>query len=89
MILCDLDAFASRSTTQWPGALGWTSNRPLVLSVLTGLVVLAVLLFVDPLASLLGHAPPPLVGAALAVAAAPAVLVVDLLHKSLLARRRE
>jgi magnesium-transporting ATPase (P-type) len=83
------NAFACRSTTQWPGALGWTSNRPLVLSVLTGLVVLAVLLFVDPLASLLGHAPPPLVGAVLAAAAAPAVLVADLLHKSLLARQRE
>lgn len=81
------NAFACRSTTLWPGDLGWTSNRPLVLSVVAGIVILGILLFVPEIASRLGQAPPPLAGALVALAAAPAIFVVDYLHKAHRKRR--
>ncbi|QIN84749.1 HAD-IC family P-type ATPase [Rubrobacter tropicus] len=76
------NAFACRSTTRWPGSLGWTTNRLLVGAVATELVALAGFLFVGPLASLLGHAPPPLWGWAVAALAVPAVLAADAAHKA-------
>jgi magnesium-transporting ATPase (P-type) len=82
------NAFACRSTTRWPGSLGWTSNRLLLGAVAVELLALAGLLFVSPVASLLGHAPPPLWGWAVAVLAAPAVLAADALHKWVRARSR-
>lgn len=80
------NAFACRSTTRWAGSLGWTSNRLLVGAVAFELLALAGFLFVGPVASLLGHAPPPLWGWAVAALAAPAVLLADAVHKA--ARRR-
>ncbi len=81
------NAFACRSTTRWPGSLGWMSNRLLVGAVLTELLALAGFLFVSPLASLLGHAPPTAWGWAVAALAAPAVLVADAVHKGIRGRR--
>jgi calcium-translocating P-type ATPase len=75
------NAFACRSTTRWPGSLGWTSNRLLLGAIAVELLALAGFLFIPPLAALLGHAPPPLWGWAVAVLAIPAVLVVDAVHK--------
>jgi len=75
------NAFACRSTTRWPGALGWTTNRLLLGAVAAELLALGGFLFIPPIASLLGHAPPPLWGWAVATLAIPAVLAADALHK--------
>jgi calcium-translocating P-type ATPase len=75
------NAFACRSTTRWPGALGWTTNRLLLGAVAAELLALVGFLFVPPVASLLGHAPPLLWGWAVATLAIPAVLAADALHK--------
>jgi hypothetical protein len=75
------NAFACRSVTRWAGALGWTRNRFLLASVGIELALLAGFMFVDPLASLLGQAPPPALGWAVALLAAPAVLAADAAHK--------
>jgi magnesium-transporting ATPase (P-type) len=75
------NAFACRSTTRSPGALGWASNRFLVISVGVELALLGLLLFLPPLANVLGHLPPPPAGWLVAGLAAPAVLAADALHK--------
>lgn len=75
------NAYACRSTTRWPGALGWTTNRLLLGAVAAELLALVGFLFVPPVASLLGHSPPPLWGWAVATLAIPAVLAADALHK--------
>ena len=80
------NAFACRSTTRWPGSLGWGANRLLLSAVVVELVALAGFLFISPLASLLGHAPPPLWGWTVAVLAIPAVLAADAAHKKVRAR---
>ena len=51
-----------RSTTRWPGALGWTSNRLLVPAVGIGPVFAFTVLLVDPLARQLEQSVPPLAG---------------------------
>jgi magnesium-transporting ATPase (P-type) len=81
------NAFACRSTVVWPGALGWSSNRFLVWSVVVEFALLAVLLFAAPVASVLQHASPPPTGWAIALLAAPAVLLGDAAHKLVLRRR--
>ncbi|WP_419181214.1 cation transporting ATPase C-terminal domain-containing protein [Haloarcula pelagica] len=75
------NAFAVRSPTQWPGALGWTSNPYLPWAVASGLVFLVVLLYVPWLAQLLGQAPPSAIGWAVAVAVVPAVFGMDMIYK--------
>jgi calcium-translocating P-type ATPase len=74
-------AYACRSTTRWPGALGWTTNRLLLLGVVFEIVLLGLLLYVEPVAAVVGHSAPPLLGWAIALLAAPAVLTADWLHK--------
>jgi magnesium-transporting ATPase (P-type) len=80
------NAFACRDTTRWPGALGWTTNRLLLIGIGVELVLLGLLLFVPPLAALLGQAPPTALGWLVAALAAPSVLLADLVHKQLTAR---
>lgn len=75
------NAFACRSSTRWPGALGWTSNRLLIPAVGVGVAVSLAVLLIDPIATELEHASPSLVGWAVAAAAIPAVLAVDALDK--------
>jgi hypothetical protein len=75
------NAFACRSATRWPGALGWTTNRFLIYAVQAELVLWVCFLFIHPLARILGHAPPAAAGAAVAVLAFPAVLLADALQK--------
>ena len=82
------NAFACRSATVPPWKLGWGTNMLLVWAVLGELAVLAVCLFVPYLATLLGQAPPPPLGLALALLAAPAVLLADWIHKAVRARLR-
>jgi calcium-translocating P-type ATPase len=83
------NAFACRSATRWPGELGWTGNRLLVGAVVVELGFLCAVLLIPPIASVLDHAPPPPAGLAVALLAAPAVLLADFLHKRSRARRRE
>jgi calcium-translocating P-type ATPase len=80
------NAFACRSTTRRPDQVGWGSNRLLLAAVAVELVLLLAFLGVPAIAGALDHAPPPLVGAVVAILAAPAVLAADATHKRL--RRR-
>ena len=69
------NAFACRSTTDWPGALGWTTNRLLLIGVAVELLLLLLFLYLPPLAAFLNQAPPTALGwlvAALAVPGGPA-----------------
>jgi magnesium-transporting ATPase (P-type) len=75
------NAFACRSATRPPGALGWTTNRLLIAAVaIEGGLSLAMLL-IGPVARVLEHASPPLVGWLVALAAAGALLAGDALDK--------
>jgi hypothetical protein len=80
------NAFACRSSTQWPGALGWTSNRLLIPAVAVGLAFSLAVLLVPVLASALGQQSPTAIGWAVAVASMPLLLAVDALDKAF--RRR-
>jgi calcium-translocating P-type ATPase len=75
------NAFACRSSTVWPGRLGWTTNRLLIPAASTELVFSFVVLLVTPIALVLGHASPPPAGWAVALLSAPLVLAVDWLYK--------
>jgi magnesium-transporting ATPase (P-type) len=82
------NAFVCRSTTRWPGAVGWTTNRFLVYAVAAELLLLLGFLYIHPLARILGHAPPAVAGAASALLAFPAVILADAVHKVIRSRRR-
>jgi magnesium-transporting ATPase (P-type) len=82
------NAFACRSTTRWPGRLGWTGNRLLLWAIAAELLMLVAFLFIEPLATLLDQAPPSWAGFAVALLAAPAVLAADAAHKAWRARAR-
>ena len=75
------NAFACRSSTVWPGRLGWFTNRLLVPAILVEQLFSFVVLLVTPIAVVLGHASPPLAGWLMALASAPLVLAVDALDK--------
>ena len=79
------NAFACRSSTRTPGALGWTTNRLLIPAGSVELVFSLVVLLVTPIALEIGHANPPATGWAVALVSAPVLLLVDALDK----RRRE
>jgi magnesium-transporting ATPase (P-type) len=81
-------SFACRSTTRWAGALGWGSNRLLVWAVAAEAVVVAVFLFVPPVADLLDHAPASTAGWAVALATGPVVIAVDAAWKRRTRARR-
>jgi magnesium-transporting ATPase (P-type) len=75
------NAFVCRSSTRWPGAVGWTTNRWLLYAVVAEAAMMMGFLYLHPLARVLGHAPPTLSGAAFALLAFPAVILADALHK--------
>lgn len=83
------NAFACRSTTSPPWKQGWFTNRLLLWAALAEVGTLAVFLFVEPVAALLGHTPPPPVGFAIAILAIPAVLAADWLYKKPRSRQRD
>lgn len=88
VVFCQIGvAFACRSATQWPGALGWFTNRTLLAGVAVALILLGCLEFIAPAARVLGQATPPLFGWALAVAGLPIMLACDAVHKAVHARR--
>ena len=80
------NAFACRSMTVWPGRLGWFSNRLLLWALAATAVLVAGTVVIAPVASALGQAVPSPTGIAVALLAAPAVLIVDATFKSV--RRR-
>ncbi len=81
------NGFACRSSSRWPGALGWTSNRLLIPATAAGLAFSLTVLLVTPVADVIGHAPPPAVGWLVALLSAPALLAVDALDKRIRASR--
>ncbi|HEU5084406.1 MAG TPA: cation-transporting P-type ATPase [Acidimicrobiales bacterium] len=75
------NAFACRSSSRWPGALGWTTNRLLPAAATIELGVSLAVLLVRPIADELEHAAPPLVGWVIALLAAAGLLAVDAIDK--------
>ncbi len=75
------NAFACRSSTRWPGALGWRTNRLLIPAALIELVFSVTVLAFHPVAHELDHTGPPLAGWIVALAGAGAVLGVDAVDK--------
>jgi magnesium-transporting ATPase (P-type) len=82
------NAFACRSSTVSPGALGWTSNRLLLWAASIELAIAVALVFVGPVARTLDQANPPFAGWMVALAGAVAVLLVDRLDKRRRRRHR-
>jgi magnesium-transporting ATPase (P-type) len=81
------NAFACRSSTRPIDASAWSSNPLLLIGIAVELLLLGACLFMAPLATLLGHAPPPMAGWVVAALTAPAVLLADALHKWTFRRR--
>jgi magnesium-transporting ATPase (P-type) len=82
------NAFACRSTTRWPGALGWFTNRLLVVGASIEVGISAMFLFVPAVAEVLNHAAPSWAGWTIALLSAPAVLAADALWKRISGSRR-
>jgi hypothetical protein len=75
------NAFACRSSTQWPGALGWTSNRLLLPAIAIGVTSSLAVILVGPIARELEHAVPLPIGWLVAVLSMGVVLTVDAVDK--------
>jgi magnesium-transporting ATPase (P-type) len=82
------NVFACRSSTRWPGALGWTTNRLLLPAGLVELAFSFAVLLIVPVAVVLGQASPPPAGWAVVLVSPAVVLAVDALDKHLRARAR-
>ncbi|HWS58127.1 MAG TPA: cation-transporting P-type ATPase, partial [Actinotalea sp.] len=82
------NAFACRSASRTPWALGWATNRLLIPAASVEGAFSVVALFVPALATALGHQPPGAVGWTVAVLAAGAVLGVDAVDKAVRGRVR-
>lgn len=81
------NAFACRSSTRWPGALGWTTNRLLIPAASTELAFALLVVFVPPIALALGQAVPTAVGWAIALASMVVLLGADAADKAVRRRR--
>ncbi|MBI1350390.1 MAG: HAD-IC family P-type ATPase [Actinomycetales bacterium] len=77
------NAFACRSSTRPPWALGWLTNRLLTPAAAVELAFSVILLFVPVFATALGQSPPTAVGWVIALAAMPVLLGVDAADKGL------
>ncbi|RPF20517.1 cation-translocating P-type ATPase [Myceligenerans xiligouense] len=82
------NAFACRSSTLRPGTMGWTTNRLLPAAVGISLLVSLTVLYVPPIANVLGHEGPSIAGWLVALTAAPAVLGIDAADKAIRRRLR-
>ena len=76
------NAFACRSSTRWPGTLGWTTNRLLIPAVIADLVIAGLMLGVPFLATALTQAPPGLAGWCIAIGTMGFVLALDATFKA-------
>ncbi|MBI3214065.1 MAG: cation-transporting P-type ATPase [Mycobacterium sp.] len=75
------NAFACRSDKQPVWRIPLLTNPMLIAGVAAEIGILLVLLYVPPIAALLGQAGPPPLGYALAAVAVPAVVLADATHK--------
>ena len=82
------NAMACRSSTRWPGALGWRTNRLLFPAMFAGLAFGLATVFIPAVAAAMGQGPPTAVGWVIALLAIPLMLSVDALSKVLRRRRR-
>lgn len=82
------NAFACRSSTRWPGALGWTTNRLLIPAVIADLVIAGLMLGVPFLAQALTQAPPGLAGWCIAIGTMGLVLALDATYTAMRRRSR-
>jgi magnesium-transporting ATPase (P-type) len=80
-------ALACRSSTRTIAEVGLRGNRLLVGAILAELAALTVFLAWEPLADLLDHDVPTLLGFVVAAMAIPAVVLADTIHKRVRARR--
>ena len=71
------NAFACRSSTRWPGSLGWTSNRLLIPAIAAGLAFCAATFLIAPVAAALGQSWPTWPGWLMAGLAPLLLLAVD------------
>ena len=74
-------AFACRSTRQPAWRMPFGTNRYLLAAIAVELALLSIMLGMPPIADLLGQAPPPAAGLAVAALAAPAIVAVDAFAK--------
>jgi magnesium-transporting ATPase (P-type) len=81
------NAFACRSSSRWPGALGWMTNRLLIPAASVELAFSLAVVFIGPIARELEHAAPTVAGWSVAVLAAGAVLGADAWDKRRRRRR--
>jgi calcium-translocating P-type ATPase len=82
------NAYVCRSSRSPAWKQPASTNPLLMVAVGVELLLLLVMLYVPPVANLLHHAGPTVVGGAVAVCAVPAVLVADALYKRLALRRK-
>lgn len=82
------NAFACRSTTRPAWRMVTRTNPLLIAAVATEIGILLMLLYVPPIARVLGHAGPSVAGFAVASMAIPAVVLADSFHKRLVGRRQ-
>lgn len=75
------NAFACRSSSRWPGAVGWTTNRLLPPAVALGFAFSLAVVSVPPIAAALDHGVPRPAGWAVALSSPIALLAVDALDK--------
>jgi magnesium-transporting ATPase (P-type) len=80
------NVFACRSSSRWPGALGWTTNRLLFPAGAVELAFSFIVLLVPAIAVVLGQANPPAAGWLVALVSPGVVLAADALDKHLRAR---
>jgi calcium-translocating P-type ATPase len=83
------NAFACRSKTRPAWRMPLLTNRLLIGAALVELAIAAAFLMVPPVADLLGHQSPPMVGWLVALGSIPLLLVVDGLHKTVRLRRSD
>jgi len=81
------NAFACRSTTRPVWKMHFLGNRLLIVGAGTGLLIAAAFLFIPSIADLLGHANPSGPGWLVALSAIPLLVLVDGIHKRIVARR--
>ena len=81
------NAFACRSSSRWPGPLGWTTNRLLPPAVAAGIGFALFVLLVPAIADELGQTIPSAAGWVMALAAPAVLLAVDALDKAVRQRR--
>ena len=82
------NAFACRSATRWPGALGWRTNRLLPPAIAIGLAFSLVVLLVRPIAHDWARPPPRSSGGSWRSTAAGVLLAVDAIDKQRRGRAR-